>query len=149
MPPARDGHRTTARRRSDDLPLQRSPAPDNSDVNGSTIVPLESVAHIGPVPDPPAAELDLVESDLHLVEPGRREQADRQQQRWAFYARCRDIAQWLARIPRFEDRVEFYRMGVVSRLELSTAAALYPELMPTLNGEWEWIAVTLADFEDA
>lgn len=115
-------------------------------MKGSTISPLEAMDRIGPIPDPPAA--DPVESDLHLVEPGRREQADHRQQRRAFHARCAEIAHRLAEIQRFEDRLELYRMGVVSRLELTTAAALYPELMPRRNGEWEWIAITLADFED-
>jgi hypothetical protein len=87
--------------------------------------------------------------DLHLVKPGRREKADPRQQRLALQARCLEIARWLARTGRFEDRVELYRMGVFTRQELATAAALYPDLMPTLNGEWEWIAITVVDSEDA
>jgi hypothetical protein len=114
----------------------------------TNIFPLESTAQFERVADMPPADLDPVEVDLHLVEPGRRERADHQQQRRAFQARSHEIALHLARIRRFEDRVEFYRLGVVSRLELTTATALYPDLMPTLNGEWEWIAITLADFED-
>ena len=114
----------------------------------TTIAPFGSTARVAPVIDAPAAGPDPVEVNLHLVGPGRREQADHRQQRQAFQARCADIAHHLARIGRFEDRLEFYRLGVVSRLELTTAAALYPDLMPTLNGEWEWIAVTLADFEN-
>lgn len=110
-----------------------------------TIFPLESVGRVDPIDEPAGVDLGRVESDLHLVEPGRPEQADHQQQRRAFHARCEEVARLLARIGSYEDRVELYRMGVVSRLELTTAAALYPELMPTLDGEWEWIAITLAD----
>lgn len=117
-------------------------------MRGTTAFPLESVDRVGPVEEPLLADLEQVEADLHLVESGRPEQPDHRQQRRAFQARCLEIAVHLSRLPRFEDRVELYRMGVVSRLELSTAAALYPELMPTLNGEWEWVALTLADFED-
>jgi hypothetical protein len=106
-----------------------------------TISPPPSATPTQPAADRPPA-------DLHLVEPGRPEQADHQQQRRAFQARCAEIAHLLARIGSFEDRVELYRMGAVSRHELTVAAALYPELMPTLNGEWEWIALTLADYED-
>ena len=91
--------------------------------------------------------VDRAPDGLHLVEAGRPEKADPRQQRRAFQARCGEVAHLLARIESFEDRVELYRMGVVSRQELTTAAALYPELMPKLNGEWEWIALTLADNE--
>jgi hypothetical protein len=31
--------------------------------------------------------------------------------------------------------------------ETPLPAALRPELAPKLNGEWEWIAVTLADLD--
>jgi hypothetical protein len=128
--------------------MQQPHAPDNGDMRPSRISSVESVNRVSPVEEPPAVELDAIEVDLHLVEPGRRERADQQQQRRAFQAHCAEIAHHLARIQGFEDRVDFYRMGVVSRLELITAAALYPELMPKLNGEWEWIAVALADFDD-
>jgi hypothetical protein len=106
-----------------------------------TISPLPSATPAEPAADRPPA-------DLHLVEAGRPEQADHQQQRTALQARCAEIAHLLARIESVEDRVELYRMGAVSRHELTIAAALYPELMPTLNGEWEWIAITLADLDD-
>jgi hypothetical protein len=96
-------------------------------------------------PAPPAS--DRPPADLHLVESGRRESADHHQQRRAFQARCHEVACWLARTERFVDRVELYRQRVFTAHELTTAAALYPELMPILNGEWEWIAVTLADLE--
>jgi hypothetical protein len=76
------------------------------------------------------------------------EKADHLQQRRAFDARCEEVARWLARTRRFEDRVQLYRMGVFTPHELSSAAALYPDLMPVLNGEWEWIAITLADLDD-
>jgi hypothetical protein len=86
--------------------------------------------------------------DLHLVEAGRPEKADHLQQRRAFDARCQEVARWLARTRRFEDRVQLYQMGVFTPHELSSAAALYPDLMPVLNGEWEWIAITLADLDN-
>jgi hypothetical protein len=114
---------------------------DNDGMRALTISPPASAAPSEPVVDRPPV-------DLHLVEAGRPERADHQQQRRAFHARCAEIAHLLARIESFEDRVELYRMGAVSRHELTVAAALYPELMPTLNGEWEWIALTLADNED-
>ena len=98
-------------------------------------------------PQPNEVEADRGGPPLRLVDPTVPEQPDHQQQRRAFQARCGEVARHLSRIERFEDRIAFYRMGVVSRLELTTAAALYPELMPTLNGEWEWIAVTMADLD--
>jgi hypothetical protein len=100
-----------------------------------------------PAPPPSESATDRPAADLHLVEAGRPERADHRQQRRAFHARCGEIVHLLARIASFEDRVELYRTGVFSRRELTTAAALYPELMPTLNGEFEWIALTLADNE--
>jgi hypothetical protein len=48
----------------------------------------------------------------------------------------------------FDERVRAYESGVFSRQELSTAAARYPEAMPMLNGEFEYIAVFLADHLD-
>jgi hypothetical protein len=141
MRPAPDGRGSAARHRSDDHPLQRRLAPDNDGMRALTISPPPWATPAEPVADRPPA-------DLHLVEAGRPERADYQQQRRAFQVRCAEIAHLLARIESFEDRVELYRMGAVSRHELTVAAALYPELMPRLNGEWEWIALTLADNED-
>lgn len=144
MPPAPDGHGSAARR-SDDHPLRRRPAPDKIDVRSLTIFPLEPLDRVTPTHEPLAADLDRVDSDLHLVEPGRPERADPLQQRRAFQERCAEIAHLLARTRRFEDRLELYRSAGFTWHELSTAAALYPELMPKLNDEWEWVALTLAD----
>jgi hypothetical protein len=47
----------------------------------------------------------------------------------------------------YEERVRAYRSGALSAHELSVAAAWFPEHMPLLNGEYEWIACTLADNE--
>jgi len=83
---------------------------------------------------------------LHLVRPTSREQVDRRQQRLAFAHRCEDIAFKLA-TSSTPERLAAYRSGEYSSRELSTATALRPDLMPVLNGEWEWIAVRLADLD--
>lgn len=140
MSPAPDGQSAAAPRLSADHPLHAAVPADN---DGMSTLSISS-----PAPPPPEPATDRPPADLHLVEAGRPERADHRQQRRAFHARCRQIAQLLARVGSFEDRVGLYRMGVFSRRELTTAAALYPELMPTLNGELEWIALTLADNED-
>lgn len=101
-----------------------------------------------PHPAPSAEPVQRPEGvDLHVVEAGRPEKADHRQQRQALHARCEDIALRLARTWSLSDRLEIYRRATPR--ELTTAGALYPELMPTLNGEWEWIALTLADNQDA
>jgi hypothetical protein len=114
-------------------------------MRGGTVIPLEPIGRVDQVEDPPAADAESAGTDLHLVAPGRREQADHDQQRRAFGARRAEIAELLARAERFEDRLALYRYGEFTWHELTTAAALYPELMPRLNDEWEWIALTLAD----
>lgn len=43
----------------------------------------------------------------------------------------------------YEERVRAYRSGALSAQELALAAGRYPEEMPLLNGELEWIAITL------
>jgi hypothetical protein len=111
----------------------------------TTIFPIEIPADDVPFVDLPASDPGPSEVDLHLVEPGRREQADHQQQRRAFQARCAALAHLLSQTKRFEDRLELYRYREFTRHELTTAAALHPELMPRLNDEWEWIALSLAD----
>lgn len=83
---------------------------------------------------------------LHLVEPGVPEQADHRQQRAAFWQRCEDIARRLA-ASSFGERIEMYRAGEFTYRELSTATALRPDLIPVLDGEWEWITVTMADLD--
>jgi hypothetical protein len=101
-----------------------------------------------PISTPEPAPTTTSRPDLRLVREGRPEKADHLQQRRAFDARCHEVARWLAKTERFEDRVQLYRMGVFTPRELSTAAALFPDLMPVLNGEWEWIAYNLAELDD-
>ena len=57
-----------------------------------------------------------------------------------------DVAGILARMS-FEERVRAYRNGVFTAHELSVAAAREPDRMPILNGEFEHIAVSLADLD--
>lgn len=47
----------------------------------------------------------------------------------------------------YEQRVDAYQNRVFTRHELSVAAAREPDRMPTLNGEFEHIAVSLADLD--
>jgi hypothetical protein len=110
-----------------------------------TIFPIETPAEDVPPVDPPASDPGPSEVDLHLVKPGHPERADHQQQRRAFQARCASLAHLLSQTKRFEDRLELYRYREFTWHELTTAAALHPELMPKLNDEWEWIALSLAD----
>lgn len=56
----------------------------------------------------------------------------------------RDVPYLLSQMT-FKERVRAYTTRVFSARELSTAAARFPEAMPTLNGEFEHIAVFLAD----
>ena len=64
----------------------------------------------------------------------------------AFTRRCENIASLLAASDH-DERLAIYSSGYVSPHELSIAAALRPDLMPVLNGEWEWIALTMADLD--
>ena len=91
-------------------------------------------------PDDRSAALRVVVGD------GTDYRTDRQQQRLAFRARCENIAVALANSSA-EERAAAYASRVYSSHELSTAAALRPDLMPMANGEWEWIALTLADLD--
>jgi hypothetical protein len=43
----------------------------------------------------------------------------------------------------FEERVRAYRSGALSTQELAVAAARFPDRMPLLNDEFEWIAIDL------
>jgi hypothetical protein len=43
----------------------------------------------------------------------------------------------------YEERVRAYRSGALSTHELAVAAARFPEEMPLLNDEYEWIAISL------
>lgn len=47
--------------------------------------------------------------------------------------------------PSLTDRIEIYKVNLKRILFL--AAALYPELMPMLNGEWEFLAILIADLD--
>lgn len=69
--------------------------------------------------------------------------------RVVFQRRCERLAQRLA-TGSFEERIAIYtdKEDRVTYRELSTAAALCPDLMPVLNGEYEWIALTSADLLD-
>lgn len=133
---ASESRREAADRPAGDRPLRPSVPPDKKGVD--TL----------PLTGPDTAPAARSGPGLHLVEAGRPEQADHIQQRRAFEARCHEVARWLARTWRFEDRVQLYRMGVFTPHELSSAAALFPDLMPVLHGEWEWIAYNLADLDD-
>lgn len=57
-----------------------------------------------------------------------------------------DVA-WMLSQMTFHERVRAYELGTLSRHELCTAAAREPELMPMLNGEFEWIALFTADLD--
>jgi hypothetical protein len=41
----------------------------------------------------------------------------------------------------YEERVRAYRSGAISTHELAITAGRFPEEMPLLNGEFEWIAI--------
>lgn len=60
-------------------------------------------------------------------------------------AECINIAIRLSELPDIGDRIDVYNRAGVSKL--SRAAALAPDLMPLLNNEFEWIALTSADAE--
>ena len=60
--------------------------------------------------------------------------------------RRRDIAGVLAAMT-FAERIRAYTKNTITRQELNAAAAREPERMPTLNGEFEWIAWNLADLD--
>ncbi len=47
----------------------------------------------------------------------------------------------------YAERVRAYRSGALSRHELSVAAARFPDQMPLLNDEYEWISTSLVDLE--
>lgn len=57
-------------------------------------------------------------------------------------ARCRQIVRQL-RHASFEDRIAVYE-GSTYR-ELAAASGRYPELMPIVNDEFEWIELLLVD----
>jgi hypothetical protein len=55
-----------------------------------------------------------------------------------------EVADMLERMT-LPERVRAYSTGSISRHELTIAAAREPERMPMCNGEFEWIALSLAD----
>jgi hypothetical protein len=57
-----------------------------------------------------------------------------------------DIASALSRMT-YRERVSAYEHGIYTHQELFAVAAREPERMPTLNGEFEWIACFSADLE--
>jgi hypothetical protein len=62
----------------------------------------------------------------------------------------RELAAEVARVlaaMSYVERIRAYRSGALSANELSVAAAWFPEEMPLLNGEYEWIAISLVDLE--
>jgi hypothetical protein len=46
-----------------------------------------------------------------------------------------------------ESRLLAYEASELTRAELFAWAAMFPEEVPRINGEFPWIAATLADFE--
>jgi hypothetical protein len=57
-----------------------------------------------------------------------------------------DIAGLLSQMT-LNERIRAYRSGVFSHRELCNAAAREPDRMPLRNGEFEWIALSLADLD--
>lgn len=95
---------------------------------------------------PPVGEAAALEQLLPDFAFVTEEGAELRPQR-AFQQRCEDIA-WELAMSSPTQRAAAYASRTYSSRELSTAAALRPEVMPVLNGEWEWIALTLVDSED-
>jgi hypothetical protein len=57
-----------------------------------------------------------------------------------------EVVTVLARMS-YGERVRAYRSGAISTHELAIAAAWFPDRVPLLNDEFEWIAIDLADLE--
>jgi hypothetical protein len=53
-----------------------------------------------------------------------------------------EVAKVLAQMT-YEERVRAYRSGALSTHELAVAAARFPDRVPLLNDEYEWIAIDL------
>jgi hypothetical protein len=83
---------------------------------------------------------------LQIPERITRGHDDRRQRHRSFLKECEDLAWRLAGSDR-QTRIAIYNSPIVSYHELTIAAALRPDLIPTINGEWEWIALTLADHD--
>jgi hypothetical protein len=83
---------------------------------------------------------------LQIPERATDSRSDRRQRHRTFLKECEDLAWRLATSDRPE-RIAIYNSPIVSYHELTIAAALRPDLIPTINGEWEWIALTLGDHD--
>lgn len=46
-----------------------------------------------------------------------------------------------------EGRISSYRKGRLSAHQLAAWATRYPDEVPIVNGEFEWIGITLADLD--
>lgn len=92
-----------------------------------------------PPPEPEPVVPEVSEAEADPLDPSPRV---------LFRRRCEALARRLA-ISTFEERIAIYtdKEDRVTYRELSTAAALCPELMPVLSGEFEWIALTSADHD--
>jgi hypothetical protein len=55
------------------------------------------------------------------------------------------VAWELHTTPSLKDRITIYKTNLKTILFL--AASLYPELVPTLNGEWEFLTLLSADLD--
>lgn len=66
-----------------------------------------------------------------------------------FRPRADTGSDFLARLDRmgYERRLAAYRAGRFGRRERAIWAARFPEEVPQINGEVEWIAVALADLD--
>jgi hypothetical protein len=85
----------------------------------------------GPAPQPKEPEAGPERAEVDPSSALRRE--------------CETIARTLANAADLGDRLDVYKASGIGKL--SRAAALCPELMPILNGEFEWIALTMADVD--
>lgn len=83
---------------------------------------------------------------IRPIQLGTPRAADFQQRKHTFLRHCEEIA-WLLATASPEERLAIYSSGAISYHDLSIAAGLRPDLMPIVNGEWEWIALSLADLD--
>jgi hypothetical protein len=96
------------------------------------------------IPDaPPVEERQRADTPRRQHKVGDRPTLD---ERRGFRARCERLAASLALADTLGERIELYEFR--SSRELSTASALCPDLMPLLNGEFEWLALQSPDVLD-
>lgn len=117
-------------------PIPAPARPDEEPLFGTNLVVVPRPLGLPPAVPEPAPERD--HDRAHSAE---------QPHGGARRDRCEGIAISLARCFTFEERLEIYAIPDVSYADLSRAAALRPDLMPLLNGEYEWIALTMADLD--